>query len=88
MSLGQVYDLDLKRNEGLIKEVVTQAQGEMALEEFIKQVKETWTSYSLDMVNYQNKCRLIKSVSLSLRNIGRLTSAGDGTTCSTNAEST
>lgn len=60
MSLGQVYDLDLKRNEGLIKEVVTQAQGEMALEEFIKQVKETWTSYSLDMVNYQNKCRLIK----------------------------
>lgn len=60
MSLGQVYDLDLKRNEGLIKEVVTQAQGEMALEEFIKQVKETWTSYSLDLVNYQNKCRLIK----------------------------
>lgn len=62
MSLGQVHDLDLKRNEGLIKEVVMQAQGEMALEEFIKQVKETWTSYSLDLVNYQNKCRLIKSV--------------------------
>lgn len=62
MSLGQVYDLDLKRNESLIKEVVLQAQGEMALEEFVKQVKETWTSYSLDMINYQNKCRLIRSV--------------------------
>lgn len=62
MSLGQVYDLDLKRNEGLIKEVVMQAQGEMALEEFVKQVKETWTSYSLDLVNYQNKCRLIRQV--------------------------
>lgn len=60
MTLGQVYDLDLKRNEGLIKEVVLQAQGEMALEEFIKQVKETWTSYGLDLINYQNKCRLIR----------------------------
>lgn len=32
----------------------------MALEEFLKQVRETWTSYSLDLVNYQNKCRLIR----------------------------
>lgn len=60
MTLGQVYDLDLRRNEALIKEVVVQAQGEMALEEFIKQVKETWISYSLDLINYQNKCRLIR----------------------------
>jgi dynein heavy chain 1 len=34
----------------------------MALEEYIKQVKETWTNYTLDLVNYQNKCRLIKYV--------------------------
>ncbi|KAF9569823.1 dynein heavy chain protein 1 [Agrocybe pediades] len=60
MTLGHVYDLDLKRNESLIKEVILQAQGEMALEEYIKQVKETWTSYTLDLVNYQNKCRLIR----------------------------
>lgn len=32
----------------------------MALEEYIKQVKETWTNYTLDLVNYQNKCRLIR----------------------------
>lgn len=78
MTLGHVYDLDLKKNETLIKEVIIQAQGEvrdlyfgihivliltpmqMALEEYIKQVKETWTSYTLDLVNYQNKCRLIR----------------------------
>ena len=36
------------------------AQGEMALEEFLKQVKETWQTYELEMVNYQNKCRLIR----------------------------
>jgi dynein heavy chain 1 len=67
MNLGQVYDLDLKRNEPLIKEVVIQAQGEMALEEFLKQVRETWTSYSLDLVNYQNKCRLIRCAAIATR---------------------
>lgn len=60
LTLGQVYDLDLKRNESLIKNVITQAGGEMALEEYLKQVRETWTSYTLDLVQYQNKCRLIK----------------------------
>ena len=34
----------------------------MALEEYIKTVKETWSSYTLDLVNYQNKCRLIRCV--------------------------
>ena len=33
---------------------------QMALEEYIKQVKETWTSYTLDLVIYQNKTRLIR----------------------------
>ncbi|KAK7029674.1 dynein heavy chain [Paramarasmius palmivorus] len=60
MTLGNVYDLDLKKNEAVIKEVIIQAQGEMALEEYIKQVKEIWTNYTLDLVNYQNKCRLIR----------------------------
>ncbi|EMD41600.1 dynein heavy chain protein 1 [Gelatoporia subvermispora B] len=60
MSLGNVYDLDLRKNENTIKEVIVQAQGEMALEEYIKQVKEIWTNYTLDLVNYQNRCRLIR----------------------------
>jgi dynein heavy chain 1 len=29
MTLGHVYDLDLKKNESLIKEVIIQAQGEV-----------------------------------------------------------
>ncbi|CED84986.1 dynein heavy chain cytosolic [Phaffia rhodozyma] len=60
LTLGQVYDLNLKKNEMLIKEVITQAAGEMALEEYLKQVRETWTSYTLDLIQYQNKCRLIR----------------------------
>uniref|UniRef100_A0A1X7U7Q3 Dynein heavy chain linker domain-containing protein n=1 Tax=Amphimedon queenslandica TaxID=400682 RepID=A0A1X7U7Q3_AMPQE len=35
-------------------------QGEMALEEFLKQVREQWMMYELDLINYQNKCKLIR----------------------------
>ena len=38
----------------------------MALEEYIKTVKETWSSYTLDLVNYQNKCRLIRYVAKAI----------------------
>jgi hypothetical protein len=30
MTLGHVYDLDLKKNETVIKEVIVQAQGEVS----------------------------------------------------------
>jgi dynein heavy chain 1, cytosolic len=38
MTLGSVWDLDLKRNEAVIKDIIVEAQGEMALEEFLRQV--------------------------------------------------
>lgn len=60
MTLGTVWDLGLKRNETIIKGVIAQAQGELALEEYLKQVREAWTNYTLDLVQYQNKCRLIR----------------------------
>ena len=60
LTLGQVWDIDLLRHEGTIKDIILVAQGEMALEEFLKQVKETWNTYELDLINYQNKCRIIR----------------------------
>ena len=60
MTLGDVWDLQLIANEQRIKEVVTQARGELALEEFVKQVRDTWQNYSLDLVMYQSKTRLIR----------------------------
>ncbi|KAI9803379.1 MAG: hypothetical protein M1833_000898 [Piccolia ochrophora] len=60
MTLGDVWDLNLLASESVIRDIIAQAQGEMALEEFLKQVRETWANYSLDLVNYQNKCRLIR----------------------------
>ncbi|MCJ1268673.1 hypothetical protein MMC22_008561 [Lobaria immixta] len=60
LCLGDVWDLKLAASEPVIRDIIAQAQGEMALEEFLKQVRETWQNYSLDLVNYQNKCRLIR----------------------------
>jgi dynein heavy chain 1 len=55
MTVGHLWDFDLKTNEAVVREVITVAQGEMALEEFLKQVKETWMNYVLELVNFQNK---------------------------------
>jgi dynein heavy chain 1, cytosolic len=60
MTLGDVWDLQLGPSESVIRDVIAQAQGEMALEEFVRSVREHWQSYSLDLVNYHNKCRLIR----------------------------
>lgn len=60
MTLGQVWDLNITKNEKEIKGIIIQAQGEMALEEYIRQVRDTWASYTLDLINYRNKCRLIR----------------------------
>ena len=60
LSLGDVWDLQLSSTHATIHDIIAQAQGEMALEEFLKQVRDTWQNYPLDLVNYQNKCRLIR----------------------------
>ncbi|RMZ84735.1 hypothetical protein DV737_g982, partial [Chaetothyriales sp. CBS 132003] len=60
MTLGDVWDLQLTSSEPVIKDIILQAQGELALEEFVKQVRDTWQNYSLDLVMYQTKTRLIR----------------------------
>lgn len=60
MTLGDVWDLQLITSESTIRDIIVQARGELALEEFVRQVRDTWQNYPLDLVNYQNKCRLIR----------------------------
>lgn len=60
ITLGDIWDLQPNSTEPVIRDILSQAQGEMALEEFLKQVRDTWQNYALDLVNYQNKCRLIR----------------------------
>lgn len=66
LTLGSVYSLNLEKNEKPIREVIIAAQGEMALDIFLKQVRGHWESFTLELVNYGNKCRLIKGILGSL----------------------
>ncbi|KAH8681293.1 dynein heavy chain, N-terminal region 1-domain-containing protein [Xylariales sp. PMI_506] len=61
MTLGDVWDLNLIATEVIVKEVIREAQGEMALEEFLKQVKDIWNNFALQLVPYQNKCRIVRN---------------------------
>ena len=61
LTLGQVWDVDLQRHKGTVKDIIRGAQGEMALEEFPKQIKKTWNTYEMNLINFPNKCRMIGS---------------------------
>ena len=54
-------NVDLKRHDDTVKDIT---MGEIALKEFLKQVKEPWNTYELDLINYQNKCCIISGWNL------------------------
>jgi len=41
LTLGQVWDVNLQKNELIVRDIILVAQGEMALEEFLKQVSNS-----------------------------------------------
>jgi len=60
LTLGHLWDADLEKNQQQIKEVLARAQGEMGLEEFMREVRECWSAYECELVPYRSKCRLIR----------------------------
>ena len=60
LTLGTMYDKDMIRHKQFLEKMMTQAQGEMALEEFMKGTAAKWEAYELELILYQNKVRLIK----------------------------
>lgn len=66
LTLGQIWDVDLQKNEMVVKDVLLVAQGEMALEEFLKQVKRrrdkaAWSLWMLDINSvFVNRIRSVK----------------------------
>ncbi len=60
LTLQDIWDSDVKNNAPVFKDIITQAQGEMALEVFLQQVREHWESTNLDLINYRGKCSLIR----------------------------
>lgn len=58
--MQDLWNADLVRNENVVKDVMAIARGELVLEEMIRVVKDYWGTFELEMVKYQNKCKLIK----------------------------
>lgn len=60
LTLGDVWRADLLANEKAVREVLVMAQGEMALEMFLAQLRETWGTYEVELIAYQNTTRLVR----------------------------
>lgn len=62
LTLGQIWDVDLQKNEAVVKDVLLVAQGEMALEEFLKQVSRTDGHFRVVFQAVRSMCCVVRSV--------------------------
>lgn len=60
LTLGQVWNSNLARYENVIRDILVVAQGELINENFLKQVKDHWANYVVELINYQQKTKLIR----------------------------
>ena len=60
LTVGILWDHGISNRRKEISEILTIAQGEMALEQFLGQVRDRWMKQELELVLYQTRVRLIK----------------------------
>ena len=60
LTIGALWDKGILTRKKDIDEILTVAQGEMALEVFLGQVRDRWMKQELDLVLFQNRVRLIR----------------------------
>ena len=60
LTIGILWDHGVVHRKKDLNEILTIAQGEMALEVFLDQVRDKWMKQELELTLYQNRVRLIK----------------------------
>jgi dynein heavy chain 1 len=60
LTVGHLWENGIVNRKKEMVEILTVAQGEMALEQFLAQVRDRWMKQELELVLYQNRVRLIK----------------------------
>lgn len=60
LTVGSLWQNGVLTKKKDMHEILTVAQGEMALEVFLGQVRERWTKQELELVLFQNRTRLIR----------------------------
>jgi dynein heavy chain 1 len=58
--LLNLWNADLLKNQQIVTDIINAARGEQILEDIVKDIKETWSKYDLDLIPYQSKCMVIK----------------------------
>ena len=60
LTVGMLWDHGLLDRKKDMAEILSVAQGEMAIEIFLSEVRDRWMKQELDLVLYQNRIRLIR----------------------------
>ena len=60
LTVGMLWDNGLLERKKDVAEILSVAQGEMAIEIFLTEVRDRWMKQELDLVLYQNRVRLIR----------------------------
>lgn len=61
LTVGKLWNaVRLNENSRLIQDVLTAASGELALEDYLTQIRNFWAIYELQFLAYQKKCRLVR----------------------------
>ena len=60
LTVGALWDKGVLARKKEMNEILTVAQGEMALEVFLGQVRDRWMKQELELVIFQNRVRLIR----------------------------
>ena len=61
LTLGQLWEADLKKYEKALKAVLEAAQGESALEEFLNELGSAWEQTRFELAEYKSRCHLVKN---------------------------
>lgn len=60
LSLSHLWQADLLKHNKSVTDILSQARGEAILENFLIGIKEIWSKYEVELIKYQQKCKLIK----------------------------
>eukprot|EP01083_Nonionella_stella_P206263 750375_1 len=61
LTAGMLWAANLRAVREAVKEIMENAQGESALEEFLNEVSELWDNTRFDMVDFRKKCWLVRN---------------------------
>ena len=50
--LMNLWQADLIKNNKVVVEILSEARGELILEEFLRNSKDTWSKYELELIRY------------------------------------